>query len=107
MPDYQVSFDVQIITVQPTYSTVSYSITNIGSKDLTNATIDIGVKDSTVLGASAMGTASTPSANLNVGETISGTVTVNYSSYTGGFANLEAYVISAGWDKSIKRGPAL
>jgi hypothetical protein len=98
IPDYQLTFSTQLVSSTSTSATVSYTLTNTGSKDVYNATIDIGVRNAAPI-SSPVGHTSTPSTTVSVGSTVTGSVIVAYP-FTTANGNYESYVLSAGWDSS-------
>jgi hypothetical protein len=95
VPDYQLDFhDVSVSSFTESYATVAYSLSNVGSQQLINATVCIEVL---APDNSQLGTAWTNPVTLDVGETAYGTIEV-FLYPSGTYASLDAYVIEAGWD---------
>jgi hypothetical protein len=91
LPDYQLNTDVTITyTGDPAYSTVTYNLTNVGNKDLTN--VQIGIEVDRVGYAPQYDTLGPFS--INRGNTTTGTK--NY--YWGVTGADFVYITSVGWD---------
>jgi hypothetical protein len=96
-PDFSLDFqDVSVQSCGTGYVTVAYGLTNTGMKRLTNAMVRVHVE--TTIGTTASGSAWTPSTDIDVGETVGGTMDVwLYPSAT--FTAARAWVIEAAWDE--------
>jgi hypothetical protein len=94
MPDYQLEINVTSVSYGAPYATVNYTLENIGNKDIDNAVVRFGIRDTP--GGTTLGSEWTSSTDVSVGQTTYGSVNV-WCSSTPGFP-FEAYVISVGWD---------
>lgn len=91
LPDYQLDMDVTITTVESTYSIVSYTLTNVGSRDLSNVQLEIEVYRTGV----GVQLGHLGPFNIRTGNSTTGSVTYSWSEAGTGD---EVIITSVGWD---------
>jgi len=98
LPDYQLTTDVTVTDADNTtgtYATITYNLTNTGSKSLDNVQVGIEIYRSTSVGYvyDTLGPFS-----IGTGSTTTGSVTYNFTAAPSGSYSFEVYVTSVGWD---------
>ena len=98
LPDYQLDINLNISNSESTNGTwadVSYTLENVGSRDLTNVQVEFQVFRSTTIGYE---TGTIGPLTINTGNTSTGTIRVYMTAGGDGPYSFAVYVTSVGWD---------